>query len=315
MVPKVTLVVLNWNNAEDTLRCLASLAQLTYSNYEVIVVDNGSTDDSVLQIRSAYDRTILIETGENLGYAGGNNLGIRYALEQGTEYVCILNNDVIVAPDFLEPLMFELRTNPGVGVVTPLIADMNDSAHVWTLGAMIMQQTGAVTRLFTGQKVELVQTKMPFEVDVAPGSTMLVRCEVFDVVGLFSEDFYLYYEESDWSLLVRKSDYSIYAVPASIVWHKGSAALGRASPIIDYYMLRNHMLFIMRHWSGIEKRLLLSRVVLRNSMCIVAYTLKPHQGHRLLCRDARLVALRDALLGHWGKMGSDAAAICYRKGR
>ena len=313
MNARVALIVLNWNNAEDALACLASLERVTYPNYEIIVVDNGSTDDSVSQIRAAYPNVTFLETGENLGYAGGNNVGIRYALEHGAEFIGILNNDVTVAPDFLEPLLSALQSEPKVGVVTPLIAVMDDPDYVWTLGAAVNHHTGSVTRLFTGERIQNIHRKTPFEVDVAPGSALLVKRETFEKVGLLNEEFFLYYEESDWSLLVQKSNYCILAIPESLVWHKISAALGTTSPIIDYYMQRNHLLFISRHWSGIQKYRLLSKVILRNCLSIVAYTLKPHQGQRLSNRNARMLAFRDAFLGRWGKMGPDVSAICYPK--
>ena len=313
MAPYVTLVVLNWNNAGDTLQCLASLESLTYPNYGLLVVDNGSTDDSVQRIRAVYPTVTLLETGENLGYAGGNNVGIRYALEHEADLICILNNDVAVAPDFLEPLFSVLLSDPKMGVVTPLIADMANPDYAWTLGAALNRRNATVLRLFTGEKVRNVIIKAPFEVDVAPGSAMLVRREVFENVGLMNEDFFLYYEESDWSLLVKKAGYRIVAVPQSLVWHKVSAALGESSPVIDYYMQRNYLLFITRHWSGISKYRLLSRAVMGNCLSIVVYTLKPHQRQRFPNRNARVLALRDAFLGRWGKMGPDVSAICYPK--
>jgi len=274
---------------------------LSYANFDVILVDNGSTDDSVSQICGAFPNVILLETGENLGYAGGNNVGIRYALERGAEFICILNNDIVVESGFLEPLLAVLQSDSSVGVATPLIADMVDPNHVWTLGAALNDQTATVLRLFTGESVEGISTRAPFEVDIAPGSAMLVRRAVFERVGLLNEDFFLYYEEADWSLLVRKAGCVIMAVPQSLVRHKISAALGTTSPVIDYYMQRNQFLFISRHWAGTKKSILLSRAVLRTVLSIIAFTLKSHHGQRLRSRNARVQALRDALLGRWGK--------------
>lgn len=123
---RVTIVVLNWNNGLDTLACLGSLVALNDPAYDVLVVDNGSTDDSVARIRTAYPDVTLIETGANLGYAGGNNVGIRNALVHGADFVCLLNNDVTVAPDFLAPLLAAMGSQPDVGVVTPLVAEPGD---------------------------------------------------------------------------------------------------------------------------------------------------------------------------------------------
>lgn len=311
--PRISIIVLNWNNSPDTLVCLESLMSLSYSNLDVILVDNGSTDDSVSRICGAFPNVTLLETGENLGYAGGNNVGIRYALEHGAEVICILNNDVKVAPDFLEPLVATLLSEQLVGVVTPLVATMDESEGVWALGSAINNHNASVTRLHVGEPVPTWREQSPFSVDVASGAAMLVKREVFEALGLMDEGFFLYYEETDWCLCIRDAGYQIMAVPASVVFHKVSAALGETSPVIDYYMLRNHLRFIARHWLGVARWRLLMQTMLRNLATIAAYTVKPHGGARIPNRNARLLALRDALLGRWGKMGPDVAEICYPK--
>ncbi len=311
MVPYVALVILNWNNAGDTRRCLASLEALTYPNYGVIIVDNGSTDDSVQQIRAAYPTVTLLETGENLGYAGGNNVGIRYALEHEADLICILNNDVTVAPDFLEPLVATACSTPSIGGVTPFIAALDAPEQIWTAGSAVNRRTAEVTRFHVGEPVSAWRERFPFAVDVVSGAAMLVKREVFETVGLMDEDFFLYYEETDWCLRVQRVGYQMMAVPSSQVLHKVSAALGETSPVIDYYMLRNHLRFVGRNWTGLARRRLQCSIVGQNLLTIAAYTVKPHGGARIPNRNARLLALRDALLGRWGKMGADVAAVCY----
>lgn len=314
MNPSVAIVVLNWNNPDDTLACLDSVAALDYptDSLEVIVVDNGSTDDSVVRIRARFPAVTIIETGANLGYAGGNNAGIRHALAAGAEAVCILNNDVTVEPGFLAPLLDALQSGPDVGIVTPLVAERTeDGGQVWALGSAVNRRTAAVNRCYAGELVDAWRQREPFAVEIASGAAMLVRCEVFEQVGLMDEDFFLYFEEVDWCLKVRQAGYRILAVPASLVWHKVSATLGTTSPVIDYYMLRNHLRLISRHWRGPQRIALLARVVLRNLLTIAAYTAKPHGGRRIPNRDARLLALRDATMGRWGQMRPDVAKICY----
>jgi len=311
----VAIIVLNWNNAPDTIECLRSLAQLDYPTYRVVVVDNGSTDDSVRAIHQQYPGVMILETQQNLGYAGGNNAGIRYALAQGAKYICILNNDVKVAPDFLTPLLAAFDEDAEVGVVTPLVAEMDEPEKVWALGQEIDWKTGMVTRIHSGEAMPSPQARVLIEVDIASGTVMLVKREVLERVGLLDETFYLYYEEVDWCLRVRRTGYRILAVPSSVVWHKVSATLGPTSPVIDYYMLRNHLHFIARHWSGAARLCLLGRTVLRNLLTIAAYTVKSHDDQRLPHRNARLLALRDAVLGRWGQMGPDVATMCYPEGR
>lgn len=140
---------------------------------------------------------------------------------------------------------------------------------------------------------------------------MLAKREVFERAGLLDEKFFLYFEEVDWCMKVGQAGYRILAAPSSVVWHEVSGTLGTTSPVIDYYMLRNHLRLIGRHWSGARRDYLWSRVVLCNLMTIAAYTVKPHGGRRIPNRNARLLALLDASLGRWGKMGADVAKICY----
>src|SRR5690606_25826802 len=151
----------------------------------------------------------------------------------------------------------------------------------------------------------------PFEVDIASGAAMLVKSEVFAEVGLIDEDFFLYFEETDWCLGLLQAGYRVLAVPSSVVWHEVAGTLGSASPVIDYYMVRNHLRLVNRHWTGMRRACLWLRIVLRNLLAISAYTVKSHQGQRISNRSGRVMAIRDAILGKWGEMGS-SAAIPYR---
>lgn len=311
MNPSIAIVVLNWNNARDTVSCLDSLAQLADPSPWVIVVDNGSSDDSIAQIRAAHPGVTLIATGANLGYAGGNNVGVKHALAAGADYVCILNNDVVVEPGFLAPLLAALQTDQAAGIATPLILDMDNAVKAWTLGARIDRRTGSVQRLHAGaQAAELIHS-VPFEVDISPGSAMLVKRNVFERAGLLDEKYFLYYEEADWCIAVRKAGYKILAVAQATVFHRVSATLGQSSPVTDYYMTRNRIHFIKRHWTGWQRSRLLAGAYLRQAAAIVAFTVDSHNGQRSPNRSARFFALRDAFLDRWGIMGDDVARVCW----
>jgi GT2 family glycosyltransferase len=246
----------------------------------------------------------------NLGYAGGNNVGIRRALGDGADYVCILNNDVTVSPDFLAPMLDVLQSQPRAGIATPMICEAQNRGLVWALGGSLDAQAGVVHRLHAGEGAAELRSRDPFPVDVASGAAMLAKREVFEDVGLLDEAFYLYFEETDWCLRARKAGYRVLAVPSSVVWHKVSATLGQTSPLVDYYMVRNQLRLISRQWSGAQRLRTLTRVILRDLLSVAAYTVKPRGGLRLPHRDARLLALRDAFLGRWGRMGADVAAVC-----
>lgn len=310
MIASIHIIVLNWNNAPDTMECLRSLAALDYPDCQVLVVDNGSTDDSVSSIRSAFPEVEILETGANLGYAGGNNAGIRHALSAGADYVLILNNDVVVSPDSITRLVEALHDETTAGIATPLIADAAQPHTIWTMGARIDSRTGMVIRMHAGLPVNDAKAQERFKTDIAPGSAMLVRREVFERVDLMDEAYFLYFEEADWCLATRRAGFNIVVVPSSVMWHKVSATLGKTSPITDYYMARNHLRFISRHWSGTQRLRLSLSSARRQIMTILAYTYRSHQGERILNRNARLLGLRDAVLGRYGPMDRATRVAC-----
>lgn len=308
----IAIVVLNWNNAIDTISCLNSLVKAECPLSWIIVVDNGSTDDSVSAIQKAHPDIMMLETGANLGYAGGNNVGIRHALAEGASALFILNNDVTVESEFLRPLLTALESSAQVGIATPAIVEAQSAreAWAWAVGARIDWANGSVERLHCGRLLSDLRHLAPFDVEVAPGSAMLVRRSVFEDVGLFDESYFLYFEEADWCIAVRNAGYRILAVPGAHVAHRVTGTLGQSSPITDYYMTRNRIHFINRHWRYPHRILLLARIYLRQAAAIYAYTLNSHSGHRIPNRNARMYGLRDASLGRWGQMGRDVANVC-----
>ena len=291
--PKVAIIVLNWNGWQDTIECLESLQRLTYPNYQIIVVDNGSTDDSVEKIKAwaqgeipgeskfihfnpnnkplewiEYDRItaeaggaidketrisefpsnrklVFIQTGENLGFAGGNNVGVRYALRHSYNYVCILNNDVVVNPEFLTTLVDYANRVPNVGIAGPLICSYYKPQKVESMGGAISLWTGRVPRLGSRLLVTKVQTKLPFFVHYVSGCAMLIDTKVFKTIGFFDEQFFLSFEDTDFCYRARQAGFLVQVVLASQVWHKESAST--PTPIGRYYSVRNRLLFMKKH--------------------------------------------------------------------
>ncbi|HIP87591.1 MAG TPA: glycosyltransferase family 2 protein, partial [Anaerolineales bacterium] len=181
--PRVTAIVVNWNGLEDTIACLASLAEVDYPSLEVVVVDNGSTDGSPALLRQRFPRLALLETGENLGYAGGNNVGVRYVLERGADYVLLLNNDTEVAPGFLRRLVEVAEADPRVGVVGPTIYYYDRPDVVWSAGGAIDWRRGRAWMMGLDERDRGQFGTAPREVNFVTGCAMMVRRETVERAG------------------------------------------------------------------------------------------------------------------------------------
>lgn len=243
---KISVIVLNWNGKEDTLQCLASLETMT-TPHEVIVVDNGSTDDSTAAISKAFPKIKIIETGKNLGYAEGNNVGIRYALDQGADYILILNNDTIVTKTFLEG--FLLRDASVQGGKPHL---MDDPFLIDILGA----NWNPKTFLFdpVAKRAPAGDWTNPIQLDHVLGAALFVKREVFEKVGLFDARFFVNFEEIDWCFRARRAGYPSQVCPEAVYFHKKSASFVGGKPHRYYYLWRNRLLWAEKNCSAAEKK-------------------------------------------------------------
>src|SRR3972149_11394107 len=248
-MPKVFIIILNWNGKDDTLTCLDSVQKLNYPNYHVIVVDNGSTDGSADAIRGRYSSVswlTMIENGSNLGYTGGNNVGIRHALEHGAEYVWLLNNDTLVEPDSLDVLIRVGEENPSAGVLGPKVLCYPDTHLLYSRGERhslwFNRRTVDIGEIDRKDDVE------PRQVDYVVGGARLVSREFVERVGFFDETFFAYFEEIDWCFRGRKAGYDVLYVPDAVIYHKGGASTGGTfSAIASYYRTRNWIYFMRKH--------------------------------------------------------------------
>lgn len=218
------VVVLNWNGAGVIGPCLDSLARVVRPALEVIVVDNGSTDGSAAMVRERYPRVELIETGENLLFARGNNAGIRRALERGAGAVLLLNNDTEVDPAFAERLLAALE-DPGVGIAGPRICYHDDPRRIWYGGGLFEPLTG-VPRHRDIRRVEGPGTAGAGETEWVTGCALLARREVFERVGLLDPSYRIYCEDVDFCLRAARDGWRIRYEPGALVWHKVSASSG-----------------------------------------------------------------------------------------
>ena len=297
-LPKVGIVILNWNGLEDTSACLASLAAVDYPEVEVVVVDNGSTDGSPDHIRERFPEVMVLETGRNLGYAGGNNVGVRYALDRSADYVLLLNNDTEVAPDSLRRLVEAVEADPRAGVAGPTIYYHDRPELIWSAGGAIDWRRGS-TRMVGLDEPDRGQFGVtPREVDFVTGCAMLIRREVLERVGLLDERFFLYYEEVEWCVRARRAGYRILHVPAARIWHKIPSDGRESSPSVHYYMARNRLLFLRTAGAGWRAwaHTLLGEYLRRT----LSWTLRPRWRGKRAYRDEMIRGVADFLRGRWG---------------
>lgn len=246
--PKVSVILVNWNNHIDTLNCIRSVGQSTYPYRDVIVVDNGSSPESVAALRGAAGCDILIEADRNLGFTGGNNLGIHAALERGADLLFILNNDTVVDPRTIGLLVDALTATPTAGIAAPKIRFMEPADLLWYGGAQLSKLTLNLT--MTGYKqIDDGRWDEPKDVDMVSGCAMLIRAELMERLGGFCDRYFAVFEDLDLSLRVKRAGYRLVYVPAAVVWHKESSSTGgHDSPAYVYYQVRNRFLFI-RRWA------------------------------------------------------------------
>ena len=238
--PNVTCIILNWNGWEDTIKCLAALEECTYPNLTVLVVDNGSTNDSVTRIRDAYPQILLLEAGGNLGFAGGNNVGIRHALRQGAEYLWLLNNDTEAAPDALSALVAKALTNRKIGAAASICyyADSPSTVQAWA---------GARVNLWIGYG-HITTVPRPDEwFHSVYGASMLIASAALREVGLLDEGFFHYWEESEFSLRLLKNGWLLAAAPDSRVLHKVGGSTAKKSPVLDRYFTTSGLRILRLH--------------------------------------------------------------------
>lgn len=297
--PHVTIVILNWNGLSDTLACLESLQRLDYPDYEIVVVDNGSTDGSVPVIRERFPMVTMLENTENWGYTGGNNVGLRYALAQGADYTLLLNNDTEVAPDFLRRLVEAAESDPFLGMAGPTIYYHDRPDVIWSAGGAIDWQRGSTRMVGLDERDEGQFGAEPRPVDFVTGCAMLVRRTVLEQAGLLDERFFAYYEEAEWCVRASRAGFRIVHVPLAHIWHKISPSAQADSPFVHYYMTRNRLLFLKA--AGAGPRAWWHTLIAEYLRTLISWSVRLRWRYKRQQQQAMIRALGDAWRGHWGR--------------
>lgn len=241
--PRVFCVVLNYRHAEDTLRCVKALRGSRYRRLFPVVVDNASGDGSTERLRAELPAVPLISSPENLGYAGGNNLGIRHALERDADHVWIVTPDCFVEPDTLGILVETMNRFPEIGICGPRIL-RGDGKTVWYNGATIDWSTGGSTRhIDIGRPAAHVTDTRLKSVDYVTGACMLVRSRVFQEVGLLPEHYFMYFEETTLNVRASRAGWRLIMNPAASAVHTQRSWETVPRPYYVFYFVRNRLMF------------------------------------------------------------------------
>jgi GT2 family glycosyltransferase len=281
--PKVAVIVVNWNGLDDTLDCLTSLRTITYPRYETIVVDNGSTGDDAAVIQQRQGDSIrLIASPRNLGFAGGCNLAIKEALAGDCEYLLLLNNDVTVDRRFLDELVNAAEGLPDAAALCPKIYFQDPPNLICSTGGRVHAWRGTAEQVGRGQE-DRGQFDALAQREYADGACMLIRREALEKVGLLDEEYFAYWEETDWCAGASEAGYRCYYVPTSRVWHKTARS---QAPDAEYHYLfrRNALLFLRKRKSRLH---LLSAVLLYLFVFAPFYLLRHPRAVRRLPGEAR----------------------------
>jgi GT2 family glycosyltransferase len=251
--PLVAVVVLNWNGLDDSIRCLSSISELAYPNVLAVLVDNGSTDGSAEELRPLFPNCTHIRNSNNLGYAEGNNVGIRHALSAGADYVLLLNNDTIIRRDAVDRLVEVAEADRGIGILGPRVCFWDRPTLVWSEGGRMDPRQIEPAHLGEREE-ESSRAEEPVVVDYMPGCALMARADLLRGVGLLDPDYFLVFEETDLCARARASGCRIVAVPRAKVWHKVSSSFGGpASTLYLYYYHRNNLIYVTKQMRGIDR--------------------------------------------------------------
>ena len=247
---EVSIITVNYNGFKDTCELIDSIP--FNENMEVIVVDNDSLQDEASLIATQYPHVKTIRSERNLGFAGGNNLGIKAAKGK---YIFLINNDTYFKEFNIQSLIDKLESSPNIGIVCPKIRFAWGKSPIQFTGYTTLSKITVRNRAIGFGEEDKGQYNTAHPTPYAHGAAMFIKREAIEKVGLMPECFFLYYEELDWSMMFTRAGYTIWYDPSCTVYHKESQSTGQESPLRTYYMTRNRLLLVKRNWQGFSKYL------------------------------------------------------------
>ena len=272
---QLSIITVNYNGFCDTCALIDSIS--FDESMEVIVVDNASSQDEATSIQEKYPQVKVVRSEKNLGFAGGNNLGMKVATGK---YIFLVNNDTIFKHYNVQTLIDRLESSPRIGVVCPKIRFAWKDNPIQFAGYTPLSQITVRNKSLGFGEEDHGQYNAPHSTPYAHGAAMMIKKSVVDEVGLMPECFFLYYEELDWSMMITRAGYEIWYEPDFTIYHKESQTTGLNSPLRTYYITRNRLLLVKRNWNGISKYISYSYLILVvAARDIIKYTLKRQQTH------------------------------------
>lgn len=304
--PLIAVILVNWNSHIDTISCVESLNRSSYKKLSIIVVDNGSHEESVKHLRSREQDFKLILLPENTGFTGGNNVGIKYAQSINSDYILILNNDTLVEESCIARLLATAESDPEYGIVTPKIFFYPETNLIWSAGTSF--NWGTLMGLNYGYKKQ--DSKFydsPLKLEYAVGCALLVKNSILKDVGILTEDYFATWEDVDFGLRVRACGYQIAYEPTAIVWHKeSSSAGGTNNPQYVYYQTRSALIFKKR-WSKSAVIFIKSQTYYLAYCSVRILRLASTNNFRAIL--GILLAYKDAIFGKLGRREYDQLKV------
>jgi GT2 family glycosyltransferase len=305
--PKVSIIILNWNGLSDTIECLESLKKINYSNYNVVLIDNGSSGNDAQVLKQKYgDYIFLIENDKNYGYTGGVNIGIKYTLSNlQSDYILLLNNDTVVDPEFLIKMVEVLESDKSIGITGPIVYYYDDPGHIQTMGERLKITTWDIFCI--GSKdIDFNTIIDQCEVDFFT-CCFLVRIEVVKKIGLLNEDYFCYWEDIDYCMRAKEAGYKVVCSPHSRIWHKMRMKKklldkpltdDKRGASVNYYVYRNAIIFIRHHYNR-KRRMLYYCFLFGYQFWLIglAYLIFYRDTKRFM---GMFYGIRDGLLGKSG---------------
>jgi len=277
-VPSLSAIVLNYRTPDQSALTVRSLQTSAVRPGEILVIDNHSGDESVEALRRTLHAAQVIDSGANLGFSGGCNIGIRTALERGARFVLLVNSDAVLSPDAIEHLLAALERNPQLGIAAPVVLSREEPDHVSTAGISFSVRTGRMRHRAAGRRLAAIGSEPVHVVDAVSGCAMLVRREVFDRIGLLDESYFFSFEDIDFCLRARAAGFTTACVQDARAYHEGGRTIGRRSPRRVYFGTRNHLRLATRIGATATRPMRFALVTAFNGAYVLASPESPLLG-------------------------------------